>query len=366
MLTKLNDLDERQVKEKLLWVKRRLEADSEWSERQPLRTDHPLQLFLLQEAYEGQIFMEIAAQLVAGRPWPKARRMALHWRGCLVRLHDDLRDRFVILVWGTARDKVIDEHPELREFMHELACLNARKRRGFPRYVIVTGGSSTGAMGAMIEATDEANKACNAEVLNINVLLGFTDGDSVTEEPNSIGRNSPPLYSFVLRLYFMSLLGRPVGRVGVDGGGGTFDEVFTEEVETQMVRRTITNHSGRSDPLPPFLLVSTSLKDGGFFWDGHQRLLHSADERGTMHHSELPPHHYFVLAPKPGAMPEGWQPKHELPLLSPEDAATAVLAECDNTFRRMIGVPTNGANVQRSKATRKRGPNRRKPARTRS
>jgi len=160
------------------------------------------------------------------------------------------------------------------------------------------------------------------------------------------GENSPPFFSFITRLYAMALLGRRVGRVVLNGGAGTFDELATEMIEAQMSKRVLTVHTAaRSrDPIPPIVTVNSVLPDGGFFWDGADRQVNTMSLMSTLPRAELPPMETLVLHPTESTLAyfasahgvQPWKATHGQAMVDPNEAARQVIAILDDSFRRMV------------------------------
>ena len=337
------------VLEEAATIQRRLEHERSWVELNDGVVPGSPMAFTLDGAYCKQVYLECASLMVlSGEKWNSVRRKAYRWRRGLTHFVNRTEGLFVILLWGTARDTVIEVHPEIVEFQRHLARLNARQRDGFPRYVLVTGGSQSGAMGSAIHEFKTANHAAPGAPTVVNVLLGFLEGGQQYERASTFGLCSPPLFSFPLRLYTLAMCGRRVLNIAVDGGGGTLDEIISDVVDGQHARRCLTVHARRGvaqDPLATFGLVSTSLDDGGFFWDGLDRQLNVMHDSGTMPKSEYPPVKHFVLdMPKARrsvyAKQNGraWKARHKRPLLQPRTAAEQVLALADTAFRSMAQI----------------------------
>jgi len=336
MLNDLKQLDPLELAKKTIEVHERLRDQKAWRDAYPLRPDHPPMLILLQGGYESQIYMEIAARMLRGEQWADARRLAIHWRPAMVKLYEFYKDKYTILIWGTARDKAVKK--ELKNFLRALARWNAQRNGDKPHYYVISGGSQTGAMGCVIDEVKKANtRFATPDVLPGNVILGFTEGEQQTEMASAYGLNSPPLFTFMLRLYFLGLLGRPVLRIAVNGGIGSTLEVAADWQEWQMDGRVITLGTRHEPvPTPTMVFVGTILDDGSWVWDGLvERHMEQMTKAGTAHPSELPPIETIALKPrnkKDSAMPKL---KPERKLWTPGEAARRCISLADDAWKRM-------------------------------
>lgn len=257
---------------------------------------HPDHLVALFGAYQHQVILELAAEMLGGLDLQTAVQTALKWRGAFLTMWESCTDIPVVGIDGTARTAVLQRHPEIEIFLGGLAihCVD----QGWSN---VNGGSSTGVMGAASRAwrmaIEESGKL-NVRVLNVN--LKFTTEVANPETPSSdysSGYRSPPFSLFELRTAYLHAVGVRVGNVIMPGGFGTGEELNRELLSEQLAGFVHTHHSHR-DFLPPLAFVSSYEGNKKPLWRHQEDLMDAMERIGTASRNQVAPIAFFEINPE--------------------------------------------------------------------
>ena len=190
--------------------------------------DPPI-LELMHSAYRAQLLMELAQKrLREGTPDTLLFEYFEEWLPAFVRHYQQSRDHELVLVYATARDRCVDA--STLAFLDRYAdlCVGA----GFSG---ANGASSTGGMGAASVAWRKWIREHREKIDGV-ALFGARLGmlvDLNQPKCDAIHHQSPPLYVFLLRMYYLGLLGGNPKRKKVNGGtnGGKKELPSTKRTE---------------------------------------------------------------------------------------------------------------------------------------
>lgn len=248
----------------------------------------PPMLELMHSAYREQLLMELAQRKIRdGMSENLLFEYFEEWLPAFVRHYQQSRDHEFVLVYATARDRCVDD--DTLAFLDRYAELFVGA--GFSAG---TGGSSTGGMGATTKAFRKWIGLQKGEVEGV-ALFGARLGmliDLNQPKCSVIHHHCPPLYVFLLRMYYLGLLGgspkRPEEEQGsakqrkkaksrrtrhtrrteklgnrrrrartiLVGGFGSLAEVLADIVELQLAPFVQTTYTHVLDqPVPQYVLV---------------------------------------------------------------------------------------------------------------
>lgn len=209
-------------------------------------------------------------------------------------LLDEYKDKLMICVNGTARDKAVTG--PMKVFNAKLGRVLVGMDVG-----LTCGGAETGAMGESIRAFRLARDTyknlhgieARAKIATVTLKLM---GEHANYEPpadlSRHGRASEPQDSWLNRTLALHAVGRQLVQLMEPGGLGTMFEARFQFVNRQLRDKGPIGVFDANRPPSQIVMVSSRLPDGGNFWEGTLEQIREMERCGAIKTVDSQVHHF--------------------------------------------------------------------------